>query len=214
MQKSQSVMGDLYKIKEQIAGGATEQYSAAPEQTPPQKTAEQPSAPGLAPELLKRRYSEFLRLRNDLLERINTMAGMLQQEADGYNARLEVLQRTADELNRIQQELPAEEPGKDAFSSRSELADITLLTERLRIEILRLTPVVESGASDPARSTSEGSGLTGNGKNAETGVVLDSLSFRQIFRASFAAGLPVMIAVFIAAILISIAVIGSFKGLF
>ncbi len=230
MQKTQSVTNDLYRIKDQLAGAVPLQTSAnqwgkstpTRENNPPvpeSRTVPQNRDTGIAPELLKRRYNEFQRMRNDLLERINTMAGMLQQEAETYNSRLAVLQRTADDLNRIQDELPLEEAGKEQFQDRSELAETTLLMERLRIEILRLIPVIESGTSEPARSAGtlgavSGKNPAGNGSSAETGILLDSLSFRQIFRTSFVAALPLIIGGIAAALIIALAIIGSFNGLF
>ncbi len=231
MQKTHSVANNLYRIKDQLAGTVPLQTPVNEwgKSTPPREN--EPETPenrvpqaqtrdtGISPELLKRRYHEFQRMRNDLLERINTMAGMLQREAETYNTRLAVLQRAADDLNRIQDELPQEDTGKEQFQDRSELAEITLLMERLRIEILRLTPVIESGASEPARSAGtlgavSGKNSAGNGSNAEAGVLLDSLSFRQVFRTSFAAALPLIIGVLAAALIIAIAIIGSFNGLF
>ncbi len=217
MQDPHSVMNNLHRISSQIAAksGSAGTGNAVSTADSEKKPAVSDTA-GISPDLLKRRYTEFLKIRNDLLERLNTMAGTLQQEAQIYNARLAVLQKAADELNRIQDELPPEEPGKESFPNKSELANTTLLMERLRIELLRLTPVIESGSQELARSSTAISGGiagTGGGKT-ETGVLLDSLSFRQIFRASFIAALPLIIGGIAAAIIIAVAVIGSFNGMF
>lgn len=225
-QRSQSVMNSLHSIGDQIAestrqrgknAAESESAPAAPaEHTAPQAVpASIPAEDAVPAATLKRRYDDFIRMRNDLVDRLNNMSGLLNSEEIRCVNRLNTIREAAGELERILSELPEQKPGQETFSNRTELAEITLAMERLRIETLRLTPVVESGADEVARSAG---GIKKHGINgtteAETGVLLESLSFRQIFRTAFIASLPILIGLTVSAILIAIAMIGSFKGIF
>ena len=114
------------------------------------------------------------------------------------------------EVRALLENIPADDPGKEAFSDRVELTDLTLKIERQRIEMMRMLPIVD-GASEKIRSMEGG---PGNGKRSETGIILDSLGFRQILRLAFAVSLPVILALLVTSLIIAFAVIGSFKGLF
>ena len=159
---------------------------------------------------LKRRYGDFQRSRSDLLDRLHTMESRLATEEKDLSSRLETVQTTIQEIRQLLSAIPADDPGKEAFSDRGELADVTLKIEKQRIEMMRMLPIVD-GASEKQRSLD---GSPAGKSKAETGIILDSLGFRQVLRLAWAINLPVLIAILISALIVAIAVIGSFKGLF
>lgn len=159
---------------------------------------------------LKRRYGDFQRSRSDLLDRLHTMESRLATEEKDLSSRLETVQTTIQEIRQLLSAIPADDPGKEAFSDRGELADVTLKIEKQRIEMMRMLPIVD-GASEKQRSLD---GSPAGKSKAETGIILDSLGFRQVLRLAWAINLPVLIAILISALIVAFAVIGSFKGLF
>lgn len=159
---------------------------------------------------LKRRYGDFQRSRSDLLDRLHTMESRLATEEKDLSSRLETVQTTIQEIRQLLSAIPTDDPGKEAFSDRGELADVTLKIEKQRIEMMRMLPIVD-GASEKQRSLD---GSPAGKSKAETGIILDSLGFRQVLRLAWAINLPVLIAILISALIVAIAVIGSFKGLF
>lgn len=215
-QKVPSVVTDLYRISNKLNPQANTQVE-------PQETVEaaEPPAPVAEPKMpppdrsadahLKRRYGDFQRSRNDLLERLNTMEIRLAGEEKELSGRLEVIHATMQEIRQLLESIPADDPSKDAFSDRAELADLTLKIEKQRIEMIRMLPILE-GASEKQRSL-DGTGSTAKSK-AETGMIIDSLGFRQVLRLGFAMNLPIVLAIILSAVIISIAIIGSFKGIF
>ncbi|MBO5958574.1 MAG: hypothetical protein J6Q65_00480, partial [Lentisphaeria bacterium] len=162
--------------------------------------------------LLKRRYVEFIRSRSDLLERLHTMETKLSSEENELKNRLNTVCATRQEIRQLLTQIPAEDPGREAFADRGELADTTLKIEKQRIEMMRMLPIVD-GASEKIRSIN-GRKMPGVTGNAEPGIVLDSLTFRQICRIAFAAATPFFIAILLSSLIIAIAIIGSFNGLF
>ena len=76
--------------------------------------------------------------------------------------------------------------------------------------MMRMLPIVD-GATEKLRSLD--SSPAGKSK-AETGIILDSLGFRQVLRLAWAMNLPVLIAILISSVIVAFAVIGSFKGIF
>lgn len=216
-QKVPSVVTDLYRISNKLNPQATTEAE-------PQETVEAAEpAPVAEPRVssssfdrsadahLKRRYGDFQRSRNDLLERLNTMEIRLAGEEKELSGRLEVIHATMQEIRQLLDSIPADDPSKDAFSDRAELADLTLKIEKQRIEMIRMLPILE-GASEKQRSL-DGTAAAAKSK-AETGVILDSLGFRQVLRLGFAMNLPIVLAIILSAVIISIAIIGSFKGIF
>lgn len=211
-QKVPSVVTDLYKISNKLSPQAAAELELQNEKLQENSGADKKDS--LLDELtnahLKRRYGDFQRARNDMLDRLSTMDSRLAAEENELNSRLQTVHSTRQEIKQLLDDIPADDPGKDAFSDRVELTDLTLKIERQRIEMMRMLPIVD-GASEKIRSAESGNG---NMKRQETGIILDSLGFRQVLRLAFAMTLPVIIALLITAVIIAFAVIGSFKGLF
>lgn len=219
-QKDPAIVTDLYRISGKLT----------PRNTPPpaaESVIDVPPAEMTAPAvpektslldqfdsgLLKRRYGDFLRSRSDLLDRLHTMEARLASEEQDLEKRLEIIRATEAEIRQLLQEIPADDPGRDAFADRGELADVTLKIERQRIEMMRMLPIVD-GASEKIRSVngrmSGRNSLTDN----ELGMILDSLGTRQILRVAFAAVLPFFLAGLVCATVIALAVVGTFKRIF
>ncbi|MBO5681788.1 MAG: hypothetical protein J6T08_08770, partial [Lentisphaeria bacterium] len=159
---------------------------------------------------LKRRYGDFQRSRSDLLDRLHSMESRLAAEEKDLDSRLKTVQTTIREIRQLLDAVPADDPGRDAFADRGELTDVTLKIEKQRIEMMRMLPIVD-GATEKLRSLD--SSPAGKSK-AETGIILDSLGFRQVLRLAWAMNLPVLIAILISSVIVAFAVIGSFKGIF
>lgn len=213
-QKVPSVVTDLYRISNKLGPQAAVELEQQNE-TAVQAAAEEEKKDHLLSDLadahLKRRYGDFQRSRSDLLDRLSTMESRLNAEENELQRRLQIVRTAAQEVRQLQAGIPADDPGKEAFSNRVELTDLTLKIEQQRIEMMRLLPIVE-GASEKKRSMENGAGRINS--KSEPGIILDSLGFRQILRLAFAVCLPIIIALLVTSAIIAFAVIGSFKGLF
>lgn len=211
-QKVPSIVTDLYGMRNKLNQQVPVELEPDPE-TPKQAYMPEKENSRLDDAVnvhLKRRYGDFQRSRSDLLDRLHTMESRLATEEKDLSSRLETVQTTIQEIRQLLSAIPADDPGKEAFSDRGELADVTLKIEKQRIEMMRMLPIVD-GASEKQRSLD---GSPAGKSKAETGIILDSLGFRQVLRLAWAINLPVLIAILISALIVAIAVIGSFKGLF
>lgn len=208
MSKPISVMNNLHRISDKIAESSHHIHDPAPApaaQEPPAESSV-PAVHQPPSELLQRRYQDFSRGRRDLLERLASMESRLAAEAASAEARLAVVRGTLEQIRKIASELPEDDPDRMAFSDRSELAEKCLALEKLRLETIRLAPAVESAASSASDSAS--------GSAERSSILMDSLTFRQVFRIAWFASLPVMIALAVAALVLMISIIGAFKGWF
>lgn len=230
-QKIPTVVTDLYKISNKLNPQSPAEVEVQEETVlaPPQFSEDQTQVSAkiepqqrpveekksllneVADAHLKRRYGDFQRSRSDLLDRLSTMESRLAAEEMALENRFQIVSATRQEIRQLLDSIPADDPAKDAFSDRAELTDLTFMIEKQRIEMMRIMPIVD-GASEKMRSM-DGAPAGTNGKT-ETGIILDSLGFRQILRLAFALSLPILIMFLIAAVIIAGAVIGSFKGLF
>lgn len=211
-QKVPSIVTDLYGMRNKLNQQVPVELEQDPE-TPKQAYMPEKENSRLDDAVnvhLKRRYGDFQRSRSDLLDRLHTMESRLATEEKDLSSRLETVQTTIQEIRQLLSAIPADDPGKEAFSDRGELADVTLKIEKQRIEMMRMLPIVD-GASEKQRSLD---GSPAGKSKAETGIILDSLGFRQVLRLAWAINLPVLIAILISALIVAVAVIGSFKGLF
>lgn len=211
-QKVPSIVTDLYGMRNKLNQQVPVELEQDPE-TPKQAYMPEKENSRLDDAVnvhLKRRYGDFQRSRSDLLDRLHTMESRLATEEKDLSSRLETVQTTIQEIRQLLSAIPADDPGKEAFSDRGELADVTLKIEKQRIEMMRMLPIVD-GASEKQRSLD---GAPAGKSKAETGIILDSLGFRQVLRLAWAINLPVLIAILISALIVAVAVIGSFKGLF
>lgn len=207
MSKPISVMNNLHRISDKIAESSHHIHDPAPsEQETPAVESSAPAVPQAPPELLQRRYQDFSRGRRDLRERLASMESRLEAEGVSASARLAVVRETLEQIRKIASEIPEDDPDRLAFSDRSELAEKCLALEKLRLETIRLTPAVESSASAASSSVS--------GSAERSSILMDSLTFRQVFRIAWFASLPVVIALAAVALVLMIAIIGAFKGWF
>lgn len=208
MSKPISVMNNLHRISDKIAESSHHIHDPAPApaaQEPPAESSV-PAVQQAPPELLQRRYQDFSRGRRDLRERLASMESRLEAEAVSAAARLAVVRETLEQIRKIASELPEDNQNRLAFSDRSELAEKCLALEKLRLETIRLTPAVESSPSAASSSVS--------GSAERSSILMDSLTFRQVFRIAWFASLPVVIALAAVALVLMIAIIGAFKGWF
>ncbi len=212
-QKVPSVVTDLYRISNKLTPQAAAELEQQNEEV--RANAEGDKKESLLDDIasahLKRRYGDFQRSRKDMLDRLSVMESRLAAEENELNCRLQTVRAAMQEVKKLLENIPADDPGKEAFSNRVELTDRTLQIERQRIEMMRLLPIVD-GASEKMRSMESGAGTMKS--KSETGAILDSLGFRQIMRLAFAVSLPLIGALLITSAIIAFAVIGSFKGLF
>lgn len=211
-QKVPSIVTDLYGIRSKLNQQVPVELEQKQE---PPKAADVPEKePGRLDDAvsahLKRRYGDFQRSRSDLLDRLHSMESRLAAEEKDLDSRLKTVQTTIREIRQLLDAVPADDPGRDAFADRGELTDVTLKIEKQRIEMMRMLPIVD-GATEKLRSLDNSP--AGKSK-AETGIILDSLGFRQVLRLAWAMNLPVLIAILISSVIVAFAVIGSFKGIF
>ncbi len=236
MQKTLSVMNNLHKISNTIAentqriskenisvsvgeqihvsgsqptegnGNPTAQVTAQPGQMTAGKSTGERNFGKPSIEQLERRYEEYLRSKRDLLERVNSLQSELDEEGKNIAARMETLQFLRAELEKIQNGIPADSDDKTAFTDRAEAATGIRTIEKMRIALLRLLPMAQSKNQETAGS--------GKSNPEQDAIVLNSLTFRQISRFAFIASIPLLIGFFLSAVIITLAIIGSFKGLF
>lgn len=205
MQKNPSVMNNLHKISDKIAVSVrTPANTENTENTEPAEKKKNNSNFTASSEQLERRYEEYLRARRDLEERIISLYSKFAEEEQQHTDRIGKLRNAQNDLATILEAVPEPEDHKFMFNDRAEAANMMRNVEVRRLEAMRVI------ASTELNNKSQDNG----GSAEKTIMLLDSLSFRQIFRIAFASALPFLFWTLLGALIVSFAVIGSWKGWF
>lgn len=197
MPKNMPIVNDLYEISGEIAeatrsGGNPENVK---NNSPYKVTSEQ----------LERRYEEYLRARRDLEERVVSLSGKFADEEQQCLERVQQLQNAQNELAAILNAVPEPDSDKFAFQDRAEAASAMRNVEKRRIEAMR---VMAAADRDPKTQSNR------SDSTEKTLMLLDSITFQQVFRIAFASALPFLFWTLAGASIISLAVIGAWKGWF
>lgn len=193
MQKNPSVMSNLHNIGDRIAESTG---------TPGRKNSGGFVA---SPEQMERRYEEYLRARRDLEERVESLVSKYSEEERQCSDRILKLQNAQTELTAILNAVPEPEEGKIMFHDRAEAAAAMRNVEKRRIEAMRVISATEQDQNSPDKN---------NRSTENTIMLLESLSFQQIFRVAFAAALPFLFWSLLGALIVSFAIVGALKGWF
>lgn len=215
--KNASVMNELVNISDKIAESTRAKKNAPKDEpgpaadNPHESTApvvSVPLTPVRNPALLQKRFEEFLRTGKDLSGRLAEQIAALEGEEKNSVRRLDENRAAAAALRTLAEKLAGlESLRSEGFRSTAEQAESCRALEILRLETIKLAPAVE-------RLTGSGEKHSSLSAASDQRILLDSLTFRQIFRVSFIAALPWTLGALAAAALVAAAVIGSFKGWF
>lgn len=208
------VTKDLHKISAQIANATPIKHDAlnAPEEN---KTEKPPSETQkirniITQELeqaLIRRKDEYLRGRRDLLVRVVKHLAEVESDCGTLEKRHAQLQETRGILQSMQARLQEKNECDSDVPSHLEQAALAACCkdlENTRLELTRVIAKLEKEIPPAAVSAQSGA----------NGIDLKSLTFGQLFRFGFSLSLPYLIVLFLGFLLLAIAVIGSFKGIF
>ncbi len=209
MQKTAPFLSSLHTIGDKIADAQQMQSRQAVDGTAEQIAPDASARPENAAHnaLMKRRYDDFLRNRRDLTGRLAGLTARLSEEQKAVSVRLQTLDRLLSDLNRISGTLPPEDASREGFRDHGELADQCRKLEELRLETIRLIQIADAAA--PANS-----GRPAATDPEKAAILLDSLTFGQIFRKSSAVAMPFVLGSLAGALVLAFAIIGSFKGWF
>ncbi len=212
-----SVTNDLYKISDQIAAAAKRMketgsaFAPSASENPPQDDKLQNASARNARILdaaLLRRYEDFLKSRRDLVTRLNQTLIQMQTEYELISARADVInnafQDLQNRLDQLEKALPADAPLPE---KQSELAAKCNQLEVIRLESIRsITKYQTSPWSLTAAPQ--------NVPNTQHGIDFASFSFWFLFKKGLALFLPVILAIIAAGLLVALAYIGAFTGVF
>ena len=236
MQNNGSVMNGLHKISGKIAEASRTAASAPPpagetrgaspvmprpaapvrEDPPipvaavsPSRTKEQtpPKTSGsLLGDALLRRYEDFLKTRRDLgarivreSENLRVRQEELQKEAEKVRAYLEQLEKFGEATTGTDESV---NPG-DQAAFAAECRKI----EHIRLEFFRIAEQTDAFAGKKSSGEKQGD-------PASFPLLFDSLSFSQLARAGFAFFFPLLVTLILSALILAVAVVLSFNGVF
>ena len=205
MDKQISVMNDLHKINiSNVINPAIQAESPLVQDVPP-AVPPPPAVSKQLSEAMQRRVSDFRLSRRDLAVRTAESLAMIDREIAESERKLRELKPRRDHLASIAAELNKESPlDVDGAATQSQIAAESRRLEDLRLDACRM--IAESGmtpsaAQAPARKNSSLEDIDWN-----------SVTFGQLCRIGWGVFFPVVLAVFLGALLIGAAVIAAFNG--
>lgn len=236
MQNNGSVMNGLHKISGKIAeasrsplstSATTDDHRSDSPVLPPPATSVRGNSPipaaavspsrtkeqtplktagSLLGDALLRRYEDFLKTRRDLGARI-------VRESESLRIRQEELQKEAEKVRTCLEQLEKfREAAGDTDGSvdpgdQAAFAAECRKIEHIRLELFRITE--QTNALSGEKSSGE--------KQFDTAsflLLFDSLSFSQLARAGFAFFFPLLVTLILSSLILAVAVILSFNGVF
>ena len=210
MDKHVSVMNDLHKINIStvvtpnvpLEGSSLVQDIPAPAPTP--AVSKQLS------EAMLRRVADYRTSRRDLSVRTAETLAWLDHEISESWRKVQELTPKREQLAKIAEELGKPSPlDTDGTASQSVIAAESRKLDDLRLDVCRM--ITESGVPASVSETTTRIPTRG-ASQASSSLDLDSLTFGQLCRLGWGVFFPVVIAVFLAALLIGAAVVAAFNG--
>jgi len=210
MDKHVSVMNDLHKINIStvvtpnvpLEGSSLVQDIPAPPPTP--AVSRQLS------EAMLRRVADYRTSRRDLSVRTAETLAWLDHEISESWRKVQELTPKREHLAKIAEELGKPSPlDTDGTATQSVIAAESRKLDDLRLDVCRM--ITESGVPASVSETTTRIPTRGAAPVASS-VDLDSLTFGQLCRLGWGVFFPVVIAVFLAALLIGAAVVAAFNG--
>jgi len=210
MDKHVSVMNDLHKINIStvvtpnvpLEGSSLVQDIPAPPPTP--AVSRQLS------EAMLRRVADYRTSRRDLSVRTAETLAWLDHEISESWRKVQELTPKREHLAKIAEELGKPSPlDTDGPATQSVIAAESRKLDDLRLDVCRM--ITESGVPASVSETTTRIPTRGAAPAASS-VDLDSLTFGQLCRLGWGVFFPVVIAVFLAALLIGAAVVAAFNG--
>ena len=208
MDKHVSVMNDLHKINIStvvtpnvpLEGSSLVQDIPAPPPTP--AVSKQLS------EAMLRRVADYRTSRRDLSVRTAETLAWLDHEISESWRKVQELTPKREHLAKIAEELAQPSPlDTDGAATQSVIAAESRKLDDLRLDVCRM--ITESGV--PASGNDTVSRNPARAASTSSSVDLDSLTFGQLCRLGWGVFFPVVIAVFLAALLIGAAVVAAFN---
>ena len=207
MDKHVSVMNDLHKIN--ISTVVTPNVPL--EGSLVQDIPAPPPAPAVSKQLseaLLRRVADYRTSRRDLSVRTAESLAWLDHEISESWRKVQELTPRREQLAKIAEELNQPSPlDTDSSATQSLVAAESRKLDDLRLEVCRMiteSSIPSNGNDAPARNAARTA--------SASSVDLDSLTFGQLCRLGWGVFFPVVVTVFLAALLICAAVVAAFNG--
>ena len=210
MDKHVSVMNDLHKINIStvVTPNVPLEGSSLVQDIPAPPT---PAVSKQLSEAMLRRVADYRTSRRDLSVRTAETLAWLDHEISESWRKVQELTPKREHLAKVAEELGKPSPlDTDGTASQSVIAAESRKLDDLRLDVCRM--ITESGVPASVSETTTRIPTRGASPAASSSFDLDSLTFGQLCRLGWGVFFPVVIAVFIAALLIGAAVIAAFNG--
>ena len=208
MDKHVSVMNDLHKIhiSTVVTPNVPLEGSSLVQDIPAPPT---PAVSKQLSEAMLRRVADYRTSRRDLSVRTAETLAWLDHEISESWRKVQELTPKREHLAKIAEELAQPSPlDTDGTATQSVIAAESRKLDDLRLDVCRM--ITESGV--PASGNDTVSRNPTRAASSSSSVDLDSLTFGQLCRLGWGVFFPVVIAVFLAALLIGAAVVAAFNG--
>ena len=208
MDKHVSVMNDLHKINISTVVTPNVPLEGSLVQDIP-APAPAPAVSKQLSEALLRRTADYRTSRRDLSVRTAETLAWLDHEISESWRKVQELTPKREQLAKIAEELNSPSPlDTDGAATQSLVAAESRKLDDLRLEVCRM--ITESGVPPSVGETT--TRIPTRGASPASSVDLDSLTFGQLCRLGWGVFFPVVVAVFLAALLIGAAVVAAFNG--
>lgn len=205
-----SVMNNLYKIGDKISEATTGKDVSAADQTSssPAGHANAPvSQSATLNKALLRRYDDLLKSKRDLTGRLVAECEAVRHSHKNAGAVMEITEAALKQLEEYLDTVQKSDNDFDPADQRR-LAEECRKIEIIRIEVIRLQARM--------KNLNENGSSSGSSNVASENLLmeLESLTVSQLFRFGWAVFLPLILAAVISALLICVAIILSYNGVF
>ena len=208
MDKHVSVMNDLHKINISTVVTPNVPLEGSLVQDIPPSPAPSPAVSKQLSEALLRRVADYRTSRRDLSVRTAETLAWLDHEISESWRKVQELTPRREQLAKIAEELNQQSPlDTDPSATQSLVAAESRKLDDLRLEVCRM--ITESAIPVTGNDTAS---RTAARTTSASPVDLDSLTFGQLCRLGWGMFFPVIVTVFLAALLIGAAVVAAFNG--
>ena len=205
MDKHVSIMNDLHKINISTVINPDVPSESTLVQDIPSASAPPPAVSKQLSEAMQRRISDFRLSRRDLAVRTAEFLAWIDREIAESERKLQELKPRRDHLASIAAELNKASPlDVDGVATQSQIAAESRRLEDLRLDACRM--IAESGIAAPETQA------PAQKKNSLDGIDWGSVTFGQLCRIGWGMFFPVIVTVFLGALLVGAAVIAAFNG--
>ena len=205
MDKNISVMNNLHKINISTVLNPEVPSESNLVQNIPPSPPPQPAISKQLSEAMQRRVSDFRLSRRDLAVRTAESLALIDREIAESERKLQELRPRRDHLASIAADLNRESPlDADGTATQVQIAAESRRLEDLRLDACRM--IAESGA------TTQNIPIPAQKNSSFEGIDWGSVTFGQLCRVGWGICFPLIVAVFLSALLIGAAVIAAFNG--